>query len=138
MSAVTEKQPRARPRAKASGVRAAGDWKAERPLTYLYRDERMKGLAVLAKAYIDGHIDHGALMKLIPEETNWLQDSEKHQFPRCRGKKDVLLVLGWCPKYDSIINLDQDPKNACLNEQLVMCVESITGKSVCFLDFFKV
>lgn len=107
-------------------------------MTFLYRDDRMKNLGALTQSYLGGHIDHEALMKLVPKETNWLKDSERHQFPRCRGKKNVLLVLGWCPKYDEPINQDRDPAESCFTEQVVMCVEHIINRPVCFLDFFKV
>ncbi|KAH7369725.1 hypothetical protein BKA65DRAFT_470978 [Rhexocercosporidium sp. MPI-PUGE-AT-0058] len=135
MSDVTEQKAKVYRGKKAAEMRKPGEWKKERPLTFLYRDERMKDLAALAKSYLDGHIGYEALMALVPKETSWLKNSE--QFQRCEGKKDVLLVLGWCTKHDVPINLDEDPAKLCLTEQLVLCIEHITSKPVSFLDFFK-
>ena len=138
MSEITEQKVKVYRGKKVLQMRKAGEWKKERSLTFLFRDERMKDLAVLAKNYLDGDIDHQTLLRLIPPETNWLKDSEQHQFPRCQGQKDVLLDIGWCTTRDVPINLDRTPAESCFTEQLVMCIEHITGKTVCFLDFFKV
>ncbi|KAG4416977.1 hypothetical protein IFR04_009867 [Cadophora malorum] len=137
MSEITEQKVKVYRGKKVLQMRKAGEWKKERSLTFLFRDERMKDLAVLAKNYLDGDIDHQTLLRLIPPETNWLKDSEQHQFPRCQGQKDVLLDIGWCTTRDVPINLDRTPAESCFTEQLVMCIEHITGKTVCFLDFFK-
>ncbi|KAH9207674.1 hypothetical protein DL95DRAFT_468435 [Leptodontidium sp. 2 PMI_412] len=93
--------------------------------------------AEVPKAYMEEHIEFGDLLERIPEETLWMKENALSQMERVRGKKNVLLVLGWCPLRDKVVDLDEAPHKACLTEQLVMCVESITRRPVLFVDFFK-
>jgi hypothetical protein len=76
------------------------------------------------------------LVSKVLEGTNWLKRC-KPQMIRCRGQ-DVLLVLGWCPPQDEIIDLDAKPSERGLTEQIVTFIENFTGKKTFFLDFFPV
>ncbi len=52
--------------------------------------------------------------------------------------QEVLLVLGWCPVQDEIIDLDAMPSERGLTEQFVMFIEKFTGKKSLSLDFFPI
>ncbi|KAL3427641.1 hypothetical protein PVAG01_01150 [Phlyctema vagabunda] len=126
-----------RERRKSFKLRGEGDWEAERPLTYHFKDANMEKLGALATNYFFGKIEFEGMEGLrsqIPEGTNWLKHNLE-QMKRC-GPGDHLLVMGWCPIQDDHVDLDRAPVDACLTEQIVMWIEHVTKKKVLFIDYF--
>lgn len=69
----------------------------------MYR-EKTHALAKMVGTYLWGNMGYEELKSQVPLGTNFLRGTEAAK-ARVRNKK-VLLVAGWCPMKDEVLDLD--------------------------------
>lgn len=130
-------------------LRELNDWSGRRPLLSIFHED-VSVLATMEEGYRSSKITLSQVESEIQNHTaqaqreagvrttsNFLQGS-RAQMERCRNNPDVLLVIGWCPIMDRSMNLDQSPADASFTEQVLICIEEISGKQILLLNLFTV